>query len=125
MPMRRAVLCSFVALIFGALGPHGAQADTLSVDDLLGRWCGVTTDYEFTRERLTVHVHQGGDRVLPVRSFDVRGDEIKVYWDIKRPDLPQDDIATVFYDFDAAHRTMAQKANTSGDLGPRIPFHRC
>jgi hypothetical protein len=124
--MRRAAFCALLVLVCAGLGSGGARADALSVNDILGRWCGETSDYEFTPERLTVHFHRGGEeRVLPVRSFEVRSDEIKVHWDIKRPDLPADEIATVFNEFDPARGTMAQKPNTGGDKGGRLPFHRC
>ena len=125
MKLTRSAFCGLMALLFTALVPGGARADTLSVDDLLGHWCSEQGDYEFTRERLTVHFRQGGTRVLPIRSFQVHSADIKVIWDVRMPGVPPDDVATVFYDFDAGRQNMAQAANTSGDMGPRIPFHRC
>ena len=116
------LLALLSASVFSA---DGARADALSLNDLLGTWCGSTADYVFARDRLTVLFHDGSaPRVLPIRKLDVRESEIKVYWDIKRSDLAEDDIATTFYDFDDARQNMAQMANRSGDMGPRIPFHR-
>jgi hypothetical protein len=123
--IHRSALYGLIALLFATVVAGHARADTLSVDSLLGRWCSDRADYEFTRERLRVHFSDGGQRDLPIRSFKAGDGEIKVYWDMKREGVPDDDVATVFVDFDAARGTMAQAPNTSGDMGPRIPFHRC
>jgi hypothetical protein len=124
-PTRSSTFCGLIMLLFATLVAGSARADALSVDSLLGRWCSDRADYDFARERLTVHFHDGGQRVLPIRSFKVGGAEIKVYWDMKRQGVPDEDVATIFVDFDVARATMAQAPNTSGDMGPRIPFHRC
>jgi len=63
--------------------------------------------------------------VTIVAGLSVGRAEIKVYWDMKRQGVPDEDVATIFVDFDVARATMAQAPNTSGDMGPRIPFHRC
>jgi hypothetical protein len=122
---RRAAFYGLIALLLAVLVAGDAWADALSVDSLLGHWCSDRADYDFARERLTVHFHDGDQRVLPIRSFKVGDGEIKVYWEMKREGVPDEDVATIFQDFDPARGTMAQAPNTSGDMGPRIPFHRC
>jgi hypothetical protein len=127
--MVRSEFCGLIVFaLASAFGTKGGCAAELSVDDLLGKWCGPTIDYVFTRERLTVLPHDGSaPRVLPIRKFALNSGEgsIKVYWDIKRRDLVEEDISTVFYEFDPDHHNMAQQANTTGDKGARRAFHRC
>jgi hypothetical protein len=125
--MRRSALSStFLGLMTLLLAmAYSGGAEALAADDLLGRWCGADSDYEFTREQLTVKFHSGQSQVLPIRSIEVLPDRIRVYWNIERPGVKPEDLSTSFYDFDAAGRNMAQMANKGGDMGPRIPFHRC
>jgi len=101
-------------------GSNYSSRSGLKFDDILGTWCGVTTDYVFTRDKLTVKFHdKSRDRILNIDSYDVRGPEIQIYWSKRDGD------STVFYDFDADRNFMAQKANEGGDMGPRRPFKRC
>ena len=94
-----------------------AQAAKLNEDDILGKWCGETTNYVFTRGSLTVTWHNKNRRVLRIRKIDFSEDEIDVQW--------RDGGNTVFGEFSDDGRRMAQQPNTSGDMGPRRPFRRC
>lgn len=96
----------------------GAQAAALSADDILGKWCGETTNYVFARNALTVTWHDRNDRrVLGIRKYDFSEEWINVIFD--------DGANTVFAEFSADGRRMAQQPNTHGDKGPRRPFRRC
>ncbi len=96
----------------------GAQAAKLNEDDIFGKWCGQTTNYVFTRNSLTVTWHNSSDRrVLRIRKYDFSDQWIDVVYD--------DGGNTIFGEFSADGRRMAQQPNTHGDKGPRRSFRRC
>ena len=88
----------------------------LSANDLMGRWCGETTDYIFTRKDLTVTFHDDkSKRVMPIADIILRdGSWLNVMWG--------KDSGTGF-EFDSGK--LIQRPNTSGDMGPRRVFRRC
>jgi hypothetical protein len=112
---------SMIALALWAISVSAstpAAARDLTIEDLLGRWCGDTTNYRFSRDRLTVSFHNGGNsRVLEIERVDGTEEWIDVHW-IGAGN-------TVFTDFSDDKRVMYQAANTSGDNGPRRRFRRC
>ncbi len=98
--------------------PSVAKADKLNYEDILGKWCGETTNYVFSRASLIVTWHDSNDRrVLRIRRYEFSDDWINVIY--------RDDGNTVFSEFSADGRRMAQQANTHGDKGPRRPYRRC
>jgi hypothetical protein len=107
------VLLAF-ALVFAASG-----AKALTSSDIMGRWCGDTTAYNFTPAQLTVTFFDGHpQRVLRIKSIEIlQGNLMNVIWD------PRDGGNTVFQEFTG--RSMVQAPNTGGDMGPRREFHRC
>jgi hypothetical protein len=116
MAMRRLWLGLAVVAMMAAAGV--AQARDLTYSNILGTWCGDTTDYKFTRGSLTITWHSGKfeKRVWAIKKYEFSEEWINVFW--------EDHGNTVFADF-ADDGTMAQQPNTSGDKGPRRPFHRC
>ena len=95
-----------------------AAARDLTIEDILGRWCGDTTNYQFARDRLTVTFHNGSPRrVLTIERVEGSPDWLDVHWENAGN--------TVFTDFSDDKRVMHQAANTSGDNGPRRRFRRC
>jgi hypothetical protein len=109
----------WAALLSVAFASGGAgAAAALSFKDIAGKWCGLTTDYTFTRNALTVAFHNGAPtRKFQVTSYEYLGGVIKVHWLDKGEKLYTD-----FGEFSASARTMAQQPNNAG---PRSPFRRC
>lgn len=94
------------------------EAAALSFKNIAGKWCGLTTNYFFTQNSLTVSFHDGSPaRKFQVTSYEYLGDTIKMHWVSKGEKLFTD-----FSEFSADNRTMAQQKN---DAGPRRPFRRC
>jgi hypothetical protein len=114
---RRIARCAAVLVIF-ALTFAASGAKALVPSDIMGRWCGDTTAYDFTPAQLTVTFFNGHpQRVLRIKSIEIQGSLMNVIWD------PRDGGNTVFQEFTG--RTMVQAPNTGGDMGPRREFHRC
>ena len=109
--------CAVVALVAAA---NLGTAHALSVDDLMGRWCGDNIFSVFTRETLTVKfLRTQKERVLRIKQI-VMIDQgtIKVIW------YEEDGGgATDYVDFTGT--SMAMAPQTNGDKGPRRAFHRC
>jgi hypothetical protein len=96
-----------------------AAAGNLAIDDLLGRWCGDTTSYTFTRSKLIVEFYSGQpDRILDIDRLETSETWINVFW---KPPY----VNTIFSRFSPDKREMFQDANTSGDRGPERRFRRC
>lgn len=114
MPIFR--LAFLVAILSAGLT---AQAAALSYEDLAGRWCGLTSNYTFGRNSLTVTFHDS----TPTRRFKVTSYEnlpgtIKMHWE----NAKGEPLFTDFSEFSADGRSMAQQQN---EAGPRRPFQRC
>jgi hypothetical protein len=109
----RSVVLAFVVLA-GFIG----AADALTFQDLAGKWCGTTTNYEFSSNLLVVTFHDGAPtRKFEVTSYEYNGDVITMHWVGGGEKL-----FTEFSEFTADHRKMAQ---VKSKVGPRRPFHRC
>ncbi len=107
---------AFLATVM-SIGLAG-EAAALAFKDISGKWCGLTTNYVFSRNSLTVTFHdRSPTRKFEVTSYDYLGDTIKMHWVSKGEKLFTD-----FSEFSADNRTMAQQKN---DAGPRRPFRRC
>lgn len=108
------------ALAMLALPSTSTAADDLSMNDLVGRWCGTVSDYTFTPTQLTVTLHSGEEgRVLAIEKVEANATEIEITW--KPPVVG----STAFNKFSADKRQMSQMANDGGDNGPQREFHRC
>jgi len=109
-----------------------AQADSrsgdspvadVSIDDMIGRWCGEHSNYTFSRTdmvvtpvgnwKLTHAPHWVIDRV------ETDGSQIEVFW---KPPKPGNSTAFELHD---DGETLIQLPQTEGDKGPRRVFHRC
>jgi hypothetical protein len=113
--MSRIRLAFFVVVV--SLGLAG-EAIALSFSDIAGKWCGLTTNYIFTRNSLTVVFHDGTPtRQFKVTSYEYLGETVKMHWESKGEKLYTD-----FSEFSADNRFMAQQKN---EAGPRRPFKRC
>jgi hypothetical protein len=105
-----------------AMAPHAAAAKDLSIENLLGRWCGPTADYTFSRTELRVVPHNKQRTlthgpVLVIDDVEVGDGWINVKW--------KNAGNTVFWKFSNDGRQMYQHANEEGDHGPQMKFHRC
>ena len=96
-----------------------STAHALTYRNIAGRWCGLTTNYEFTVDKLIVVFLDGSPtRRFTVTSYEYSGDMITMHWISKDGEK----LYTEFSEFSSDGRTMAQ---VKSDVGPRRPFHRC
>lgn len=105
-----------------AIASNAIAAEDLSIDSLLGRWCGPTADYTFSRTELNVELHNKNRHlthgpVLVIQKVETGDGWINVKW--------KNAGNTVFWKFSNDGRQMFQHANESGDHGPEMKFHRC
>lgn len=106
---------AFLAAILLAGFSGGAYA--LAFKDIAGKWCGLTTNYTFSRDTLVVSFHDGSPtRRFKVTSYEYLGAIVKMHWISK-----DEKLFTDFAEF-TNDGTMAQQKN---EAGPRRPFHRC
>jgi hypothetical protein len=114
----RALSISFGMLVIGS---NAVTAGDVSIDDLLGDWCGAKVDYSFTRTKLNVKLHGSGNLthgpVLEIEKVENGDGWVNIIW--------KGAGNTIFLKFSADGREMFQKANNSGDMGPELRFHRC
>ena len=113
------VLLTFAML---AIAPCAIAAEDLSIDTLLGRWCGPTADYTFSRTKLNVELHDRGRSlkhgpVLTIQKVETGDGWINLEW--------KNAGNTVFWKFSDDGQEMFQHANETGDHGPEMKFHRC
>ena len=107
-----------------ALAPVSAAAANISINDMLGRWCGASSDYTFTRTQLIVKFHNSRpNRVLTVSKVTTSESDVVVLnawidFDWKEGGN------TVFFNFSADKREMLQDGNDLKNL-PERQFHRC
>lgn len=113
--MARFVLGVIVAVL---LASSPASAENLTLDNLMGRWCGEGLVYTFSRTALTVDFANGANRVLEIDRVEGSATWVMIYW---KPPYGN----TMFTEFSKNGYEMAQAANTAGDMGPRRPFKRC
>lgn len=108
-----------IAFVVAALSAGLAgEAAALTFKSISGKWCGLTTNYIFTQNSLTVTFHDGSPtRKFKVTSYEYLGDAIKMHWISNNEGLYTD-----FSEFSADGRTMAQQKS---EAGPRRPFRRC
>jgi hypothetical protein len=95
----------------------------VSIDDMVGRWCGDHSNYTFSRTgmvvtpvgnwKLTHAPHWTIDRV------EADGNQVEVFW---KPAKPGNSTAFELRD---DGDTLIQLPQTAGDKGPRRVFHRC
>jgi hypothetical protein len=112
----------FLALAVVMLTASPAAAD-LSIDDLVGRWCGDTSQYEFTRTQLNVTLLDGATPkhgpVLEILRVDVKPGEIDVVW---KPDRPGNSTG---FKLSPDKQQLIQQSQSEGDKGPKRIFKRC
>ena len=95
-----------------------ALSQDLSLDDLLGRWCGSESDYTFTESKLVVSFHNGQpERTLEIQRVESTPRDIEVIWE---PPYKN----TIFEKFTPDKRSMRQAATRDGS-GPVRFFRRC
>ncbi len=100
-----------------------APVADVTIDDMVGRWCGEHSNYTFSRTdmvvtplgnwQLTHAPHWTIDRVA------ADGNQIEVFW---KPAKPGNSTAFELRD---DGDTLIQLPQTAGDKGPRRVFHRC
>ena len=121
-----------VSICFGLLtlsvGP--AQAQTLTRETLLGRWCGTESTYIFTPTDLTViFPNSSQQRVLHISSIDVDGPTIVVRWQEdstkQRPEDRGKGSHTDFSNFSGNGMVQVPVKQGDGTMTIARPFHRC
>jgi hypothetical protein len=113
----------FVVVLLAVSAPR-AMAQRLPVGIILGKWCGETADYVFTRQKLAVFKHDGSTRELRIARFETGPDWISVYWQ-GMPKVNGIDANTLFEHFSPDRQTMNQARQDIGDKGPLRIFRRC
>ena len=116
-------ILQILAVILGLMSiAPSARAAELSIDDLVGKWCGSISDYTITRTEMFVHRHDNANLThganLHIVEVEKDGDSLILHWS----DTPGD--ATRFSLSDD-RRELIQGAETSGDKGPRRVFRHC
>lgn len=107
-------------VLLGAILSAGVagEAAALTFKSISGKWCGLTTNYVFKSDSLTVIFHdKTPTREFKVTSYEYLGDTIKMHWEANNEALFTD-----FAEFSDDNKTMAQQKN---EAGPRRPFKRC
>lgn len=106
-------------------GPESRDSpiSDVSINDVIGRWCGEHSNYTFSHTdmvvtavgnwKLTHAPHWVIDRV------ETNGNQIEVFW---KPARPGNSTAFELHD---DGDTLIQLPQTEGDKGPRRVFHRC
>ncbi len=103
-----------VVLLAGFAG----AAHALTFENIAGKWCGITTNCQFSSDLLVVTFHDGTPtRRFEVTSYDYDDDVITMHWFNKVEKL-----ITEFSEFAADGNKMAQRESKAG---PRRLFHRC
>lgn len=101
----------------------GSPGSEVTIDDVVGRWCGEHSNYTFSRTDMVVT--PVGDWQLThgphwmIDSVQADGDQIEVFW---KPVRPGNSTAFELHD---DGDTLIQLPQNEGDQGPRRVFHRC
>lgn len=106
------------ALAFVLLAGFAGAARALTFQNLAGKWCGITTNYQFSSDTLVVMFHDGAPTLnFKVTGYDDNDDVITMRWVSEGQDR-----VTEFSEFNADDTEMAQVQTKTT---PRRPFHRC
>jgi hypothetical protein len=114
--------CIIAAGLF-AFSPQWVLAKDIELADILGRWCGDTSTYVFSRSELSVTLFSGRTPkhgpVLKIAGVESKGSHINVQWKPEKPGNSTD------FELSDNRRELVQIQQTKGDKGPRRVFHRC
>jgi hypothetical protein len=106
-----------------ALSSPSALAGDVELADILGRWCGDTSTYTFSRTQLSVTLTSGKTPkhgpTLKIAGVTPKGSHINVQWKPEKPGNSTD------FELSDNRRELVQIQQTKGDKGPRRVFHRC
>jgi hypothetical protein len=115
----------FLAALVIAASTSALAAD-LAIDDILGTWCVDNGNKNvFTRNAMTVVFPNGGKRVLKIEKISVENNLLGVLWTKETASAAGMKGRYTEYDLSADKRTLAQVANTGGDMGRRYELKRC
>jgi len=105
-----------MAIVLAAMSP--AQADKLTLNDILGEWCGEVWNLTFAREQLTITYRDARlPQVQKIRRYVFAEEWVNVIY--------RQGGNSVFAEFSADGRTMAEQPATLGGTTPRREFRRC
>jgi hypothetical protein len=112
-----------IAAGFFVLSSGSTLAAEVKLADILGRWCGDTSTYTFSRSELSVTLHSGKTPkhgpVLKIAGSTSKGSHINLQWKPEKPGNSTD------FELSDNRRELVQIQQTKGDKGPRRVFHRC
>lgn len=115
--MRKAVATIVSLAMLGALSGE-SDAQVLTTETLMGRWCTEGGAYLFTPTTLTVLRADGGKTVNPIASIDVQGTDIVVNWRGKGG-------KTTFSNFAKDKMMQLPATFEDGSKSKGRAFHRC
>ncbi len=119
---RLSAACIIAAGLF-AVSPSSALAANVELADLLGRWCGDTSTYVFSRTQLSVTLTSGKTPkhgpMLKIAGVTPKGPHINIQWKPGKPGISTD------FELSDNRRELVQIQQMKGDKGPRRVFHRC
>src|ERR1700758_2101522 len=84
MNYNRIVSKGVLVFALSLLSANVAVAGSISLNDILGKWCGTITNYRFTTTELRVQVLNGNELthgpVLKIVRAESAGDELRIDW---------------------------------------------
>jgi hypothetical protein len=114
--------------VLGVLGGE-SEAQALSSEMLMGRWCSNGGSYFFTPNRATITLSNGNQHVLHIRSIRIEGPNIIVTWqedaNIRVQANRGKGSETTFTQFTGGSLVQSSMKLPDGTSSPNRPFHRC
>ena len=113
----RSLFLGVAALV--SLSAIPADAATLSIASLTGRWCGDGVNYNISRSALTVtRKGEKKPQTIKITGHRVDGNEVQIFF------ADPYGGGSRFAEFSPDGRSMAQQGSTFGSM-PRRAFKRC
>lgn len=122
-------LVAIVALALLGAAAEESRAQNLTSNTIMGRWCGESSTYYFTADKITVSFPNGSERVLHITSIDVDGLRIVVNWAEdgvgQSADKRGQGSHTTFSQFSGGKMVQVSEKRDDGVPTPTRVFRRC